>query len=117
MRMHHYLREWGLDLSKSHAFVMKTIRQSIRFSYSSACTKSGHKLACQYGARLVVQQAEATWLGLHAVHAVLSRKPQAYTRILKTLRLELACPKYRHYKKRFRSVISEGLSTLALLSF
>ncbi|RDX57229.1 hypothetical protein K466DRAFT_572951 [Polyporus arcularius HHB13444] len=117
MKMHYYLREWGLDLSKSHAFVMKTIRQTIRFSYSSACTKSGHKLARTHGARLVVQQSEATWLGVHAFHTVLSRKPQAYTGILKTLRFELALPKYRRYKKRFRDVISEGLSTLTLLSF
>lgn len=56
-------------------------------------------------------------LGVHAFHTVLSRKPQPYTKILKALHFELALPKYRHYKKRFRSVISEGLSTLTLLSF
>ena len=56
-------------------------------------------------------------LGMHAFHTVLSRKPQAYTKILKTLRFEIALPKYRHFKKRFRDVIAEGLSTLTLLSF
>ena len=54
---------------------------------------------------------------MHAFHTVLSLKPQAYTKILKTLRFEIALPKYRHFKKRFRDVIAEGLSTLTLLSF
>ncbi|KAI0787611.1 hypothetical protein C8Q74DRAFT_619004 [Fomes fomentarius] len=117
MKMHCYLREWRLDVAKSHAFILRTIRQTIRFGYSSACTKAGHKLAQSNNAAFITKQAQATWLGLHAFHTVLSRKPRAYTRLLRTLRLELSLPKYRHFKKLHRAVIAEGLSTLTLLSF
>ena len=54
---------------------------------------------------------------MHAFHTVLSRKPHAYPRIIKALRFELSLPKHRHFKKQFRAVVAEGLSTLTLLCF
>ena len=56
-------------------------------------------------------------LGLHAFHAVLSRKPHAYARLLKALSFEIALPKYRRLKQQFRPVVAEGLSTITLLCF
>ncbi|KAI0833541.1 hypothetical protein BC628DRAFT_1307532 [Trametes gibbosa] len=117
MKMHHYLREWGLDVPKHHAFVLRTIRQSIRFAYTSACNKATYKLAHQHRARVSLQEREVTWLGLHAFHTVFSRKPHAYARLLKTLNFELSLARYRHLRKRFRVVVADGLSTLALLCF
>ncbi|KAI8969503.1 hypothetical protein BD414DRAFT_428477 [Trametes punicea] len=117
MKMHHYLRQWRLDVSKHHAFVLKTIRQSIRFAYQSARSKASHRLARTHDARVDLQERQVTWLGLHAFHAVLSRKPQAYARLLKVLTFELSLPRYRHLRKRFRRVVTEGLSTLTLLCF
>ncbi|PIL35516.1 hypothetical protein GSI_02244 [Ganoderma sinense ZZ0214-1] len=117
MKMHHYLRQWGLNIDKSHTFIMRTIRQTIRFSYTSLCQKATHKLATKHGARIVVEKLQATWLGIHAFHTVFSRKPHSYARLLKSLRFDLSLPKYRLFKKQYRGVIAEGLSTLTLLSF
>ncbi|TBU33338.1 hypothetical protein BD311DRAFT_774453 [Dichomitus squalens] len=117
MKMYHYLRQWGLDVSKGRAFILRTIRQSIRFSYSSICIKAGHKLATQHRARVIVQKSEVTWLGTHAFHAVFSRKPHAYAGLLKSLQFDLSLHKYRRFKKQFREVIAEGLSPLTLLCF
>ncbi|KAI0749802.1 hypothetical protein C8Q80DRAFT_1100978 [Daedaleopsis nitida] len=119
MKMHHYLREWRLDVAKNHDFILRTVRQTIRFAHSSAHTKAGHKLAQAHDARLLArgQHAHVTWLGLHAFHTVLSRKPQAYTCLLRALRFELSLPKYRHCSKQLRTVVVEGLSTLTLLNF
>lgn len=155
MKMHYYLREWGLDLSKSHAFVMSRSLQLLHGHMKAhVCANRNdsadhtllllirmHQVRPQtsphpwrtaggpaVGSDLVsdvtgvsesstLNDPTARRLGVHAFHTVLSRKPQAYTGILKTLRFELALPKYRRYKKRFRDVISEGLSTLTLLSF
>ncbi|KAI0707305.1 hypothetical protein C8Q76DRAFT_770957 [Earliella scabrosa] len=117
MKMHHYLRQWGLDVAKSHTYIMKTIRQTVRFAYSSACNQARHKLAQSNHARIVTHEPQAIWLGLHAFHTVLSRKPHAYTGILRVLRFELSLPKYRHFKKQHRAVIAQGLSTLTLLCF
>ncbi|KAH9846654.1 hypothetical protein C2E23DRAFT_743609 [Lenzites betulinus] len=117
MKMHHYLRAWGLDVPKHHAFVLRTIRHAIRFAYTSACNKATHKLAHTHRGRVSLQEREVTWLGLHAFHTVFSRKPQAYTRLLKTLHFELSLARYRHLRKRFRGVVVEGLSTLTLLCF
>ncbi|OJT07372.1 Telomerase reverse transcriptase [Trametes pubescens] len=117
MKMHHYLRQWGLDVPKHHAFVLKTIRQAIRFAYTSACNKATHKLARTHAARIDLQERQAAWLGLHAFHTVFSRKPQAYARLLKALSFELSLPRYRCLRKRFRGVVAEGLSTLTLLCF
>ncbi len=94
-----------------------TIRQTIRFSYTSLCTKASHKLATKHGARIIVERPQATWLGLHAFHTVFSRKPHAYARLLKSLHFDLSLPKYRLCKKQYRGVVAEGLSTLTLLSF
>ncbi|KAI0359806.1 hypothetical protein OH77DRAFT_869323 [Trametes cingulata] len=117
MKMHHYLRQWGLDVGKHHAFVLKTIRQTIRFAYTSACKKATHKLARTHNARVDLQERQVTWLGLHAFYTVLSRKPEAYARLLRVLSFELSLPRYRHLRKQFRGVVSEGLTTLSLLCF
>ncbi|KAI0326934.1 hypothetical protein GY45DRAFT_1257955 [Cubamyces sp. BRFM 1775] len=117
MKMHYYLKEWRLDTSKHHMFVLKTIRRTIHFAYTSACNKATHKLARAHRARVELQERQVTWLGLHAFHSVLSRKPQAYTRLLKVLSFQLALPRYRHLRKRFRGVVAEGLSTVTLLCF
>ncbi|CDO70652.1 hypothetical protein BN946_scf184756.g19 [Trametes cinnabarina] len=117
MKMHYYLREWKPDVSKHHAFILKTIRQSIRFAYKSACIKARHKLARTHNARVDLYERQVIWLGLQAFHTVLSRKPYAYTRLLKVLSFELSLPRYRNLRKRFRPVIAEGLSTLTVLSF
>ena len=56
-------------------------------------------------------------LGTHAFHTVFSRKPHAYTDILKKLRFQLSLAKYKHFKKRYRDVIAEGLTVLTSLCF
>ncbi|KAL7279239.1 hypothetical protein ACG7TL_007079 [Trametes sanguinea] len=117
MKMHHYLRSWGLDVSKHHAFVLKTIRQALRFAYTSACNKASHKLARTHDAHVELHERQVTWLGLHAFRTVLSRKPQAYVRLLKVLGFELSLPRYRGLRKRFRPVLTDGLSTLSSLCF
>ncbi|KAI0635987.1 hypothetical protein C8Q77DRAFT_1216500 [Trametes polyzona] len=117
MKMHHYLRQWGLDVSKHHAFVLKTIRQAIRFAYASARNKATHKLARTHGARIELQERHVTWLGLHAFHTVFMCKPQAYARLLRALSFEMGLPRYRPLRRRFRSVVAEGLTTLSLLCF
>ncbi|KAI0775157.1 hypothetical protein BD413DRAFT_603135 [Trametes elegans] len=117
MKMHHYLRQWGLDVSTHHAFVLKTIRQTIRFAYTSVCNKAGHKLARAHAARVDFHERQVTWLGLHAFHTVLSRKPQAYARLLKVLGFELSLARHRQFRKRFRNVVVDGLSTMTLLCF
>ncbi len=85
MKMHHYLRQWGLDVPKHHAFVLsapsspfasaeyvvlivwprvfpaETIRQAIRFAYTSACNKATHKLARTHAARIDLQERQAAW--------------------------------------------------------
>ncbi|KAJ8494766.1 hypothetical protein ONZ51_g2140 [Trametes cubensis] len=117
MKMHYYLKEWRLDMAKHHMFVLNTIRRTIRFAYTSACNKATHKLARAHHARVNLQERQVTWLGLHAFHSVLSRKPQAYARLLKMLSFQLSLPRYRHLRKRFRGVVAEGLSTVTLLCF
>lgn len=118
------------------AFSTETIRQAIRFAYTSACNKAIHKLARTHGARIDLQERQVTWcvycdspcyshspryfthrLGLHAFHTVFTRKPQAYARLLKALSFELSLLRYRCLRKRFRGVVAEGLSTLTLLCF
>lgn len=83
MKMHHYLRQWCLDILKHHAFVLstpaplcarkarrddhlhafsaETIRQAIRFAYTSACNKGAHKLARTHAARIDLQERQVTW--------------------------------------------------------
>ena len=71
----------------------------------------------QQRARIILQKSEVTWLGIHAFHTVLSRKPHAYTDLLKSLHFDLSLPKYRRFMKRFRGVVAEGLSPLTSLGF
>ncbi|OBZ72156.1 Telomerase reverse transcriptase [Grifola frondosa] len=117
MKMHHYLRSWGLNVPGSFSFILRTIRQMIRYTYATMRNKSTNKVAKAGGGRCDVKEVQILWLGAHAFHTVLSRKPMSYKRILKSLEFELSLPRNRRLRKEFRAVTTEGLTILTLLSF
>ncbi|OSX57794.1 hypothetical protein POSPLADRAFT_1155834 [Postia placenta MAD-698-R-SB12] len=119
MKMHHYLRQWGINVSKGTTFLRNTIQQMIRYTYATMRNKASNKVAKASGGCCTVQQAQVTWcvLGTHAFHAVLTRKPHMYPQLIKWLNFELARPRHRRLKKQFRGIVKEGLNTLTVLAF
>ncbi|CCM03069.1 uncharacterized protein FIBRA_05189 [Fibroporia radiculosa] len=117
MKMHHYLHQWGLNTKKSSPFLRNTIHQVIRYTYAAMRNKATNRVAKASEGRFVVQQAQTIWMGTHAFHTVLSRKPHTYANLIKWLKLELMRPRSRRLKKEFRGIVKEGLTMLTLLAF
>ncbi|KAL6302425.1 hypothetical protein BKA93DRAFT_736907 [Sparassis latifolia] len=117
MKMHHYLRQWGLDVQKSSVFIRNTVRQVIRYTFATIRNKASNRLATIHGGRCDVQEAQVLWLGTHAFYTVLSCKPRIYSQLLGKLKFELALPRYRRLRKQFCPVVKEGLATMQLLAF
>ncbi|KAH9838284.1 uncharacterized protein C8Q71DRAFT_705274 [Rhodofomes roseus] len=117
MKMHHYLRQWGLNVKKNHAFLRGTIQQMIRYTFATMRNKSSNKVAKRSGGRCDVHQDQVIWLGTHAFYTVLSRKPKTHCQLIKWLKLELSRPRNRRLRKSFRGIAKDGLATLSALAF
>ncbi|OCH93027.1 hypothetical protein OBBRIDRAFT_725550 [Obba rivulosa] len=117
MKMHHYLGTRGLTIRENAPFILNAIRQYLRETFVAMKSKALSKTARANGGRCDVQASELTWLGTHAFHVVLSRKSSVYTKLLKSLELQLATPRQRLFKQRFRGVIREGLGMVVMLDF
>ena len=47
----------------------------------------------------------------HAFHLILSRKAHSYRSLLVYLDFEIGRPKYRRYRRKFKSLVREGQAT------
>ncbi|KAI0734345.1 hypothetical protein BC629DRAFT_1301551 [Irpex lacteus] len=117
MKMHYYLRSWKFDARNRSAFLTSTIRQMIRYAYSSMHNKGTNKVAKASGGKCEVTKAVVLWLGTHAFHSVLSCKSQAYQTVLRGLEFDLSLPQYRRLRKRMKKVVREGQEVIRVLSF
>ncbi|KAI0690147.1 hypothetical protein BC835DRAFT_1281486 [Cytidiella melzeri] len=117
MKMHHYLRSWKFDTRKGSAFLTNTIRQMIKYTYTSMRNNALNKVAKASGGRCETQKAVVLWLGAHAFHTALCCKSQAYQAVLRSLEFDLSLPQYRRVRKRMRKVVREGQEVIRMLSF
>ncbi|KAI5122895.1 hypothetical protein M0805_007573 [Coniferiporia weirii] len=102
------------ETSASGAFLLSTIRQSIRYTYSSIRTKVAGRVAQQAGARCSLSRNEIIWLGTHAYHSVLTLKRTAYAHagVLGALAADLAHPHYGTVRKRLGRIARESLDAM-----
>ncbi|KAL9714258.1 Telomerase reverse transcriptase [Leucoagaricus gongylophorus] len=108
MKMHCYLREWPPGWHEQRtSLVCRTVQKMIiGLMHSQARRLSGDDDDDDDDGfvRKVV-----TWLGYHAFHEILSRKPARYGVIIGWLKSQLNNPRYRGCEKRFRALVHEGL--------
>ncbi|KAF7292779.1 Telomerase reverse transcriptase [Mycena indigotica] len=104
LKMHFYLRGWGLDTRKHARFLWETIRQMINYCYHSITNKSATTLAARHGGRANVDKSVLTWLGSQAFHAILSKRPTRYAEVIKRLKAYNATPRGQRYARRFRKL-------------
>ncbi|KIJ66967.1 hypothetical protein HYDPIDRAFT_85200, partial [Hydnomerulius pinastri MD-312] len=115
-KMHHYLESWKIDITKKTPFIRNTIRQMVRYAYAVILQKSSSKVSRANGGRCDVQKTHVLWLGTHAFHAVLSRKPELYaSSLLRPLAFELSLPRSRRIRSRFRGLVKESWSIMVSL--
>ncbi|KAI0342800.1 hypothetical protein BDW22DRAFT_1329938 [Trametopsis cervina] len=117
MKMHYYLRTWRPDVAKSSGFLTSTIRQMIRYTYSTMRNKATNKVSRASGGKCEVSKPIVLWLGTRAFYTVLSCKAEAYHDILRSLEFDLGLPQYRRLGKRMKKVVKEGDELISVLSF
>ncbi|KAL1739063.1 hypothetical protein HDZ31DRAFT_69333, partial [Schizophyllum fasciatum] len=113
MKMHGYLRAYGIGMRGNGRLVLDTIHKTIAYAYASLRGQLRKTTAGEAG----LQKATVTWLGLHAFSTILSRKPRDYALVRKALNSELRAPRYRRYAHRFRNVVHEGLVGMSGIPF
>ncbi|KII85188.1 hypothetical protein PLICRDRAFT_116594 [Plicaturopsis crispa FD-325 SS-3] len=117
MKMHDYIRCWGINPTKSAKFIHDTVRQMIYYAYASIRNKASNSVAKAGAGKCDIQKAPVVWLGTHAFHAVLSRKPKAYAQVIKSLAFEMSLPQHRRSRKRFRGLVAQGLAGVSQINF
>jgi len=117
MKMHLYIRDWGISTNKSSKFIRDSVHQVIRYAYASMRNKASNKVARTSAGKCDIEKDHVIWLGTHAFHAVLSRKAPNYPALLRYLAFELALSRHKRSRKRFRMLVREGLISMAQISF
>ncbi|TFK45866.1 hypothetical protein OE88DRAFT_1639321 [Heliocybe sulcata] len=117
MKMHHYIRSSALDVHRKSKSLHNTIKQMLQFTHAAICNRASNKMARSQGASCRVDKKVVLFFGAHAFHLVLSCKPEAYQTLLKPLAFQLSLPGNKILRSRYRSILTEGASTLTLLSF
>ncbi|KAM0789504.1 hypothetical protein ACM66B_000323 [Microbotryomycetes sp. NB124-2] len=84
-----YVKVWGADPRKQPVFFTNTLRQLVRFHYSVVQSRVTAKQARCIGAKCDVKRPFILWLGLHAFHRVLSRKPAVWSSVLHQVSQEM----------------------------
>jgi len=117
MKMHQYIRSWGINMTKSSKFIQNSVRQVIRYAYATIRNKASNKVARASAGKCEIQKDHVIWLGTHAFHAVLSRKAHNYPSLLRHLTFELSLPRHKRFRQRFRALVREGLVSMAQITF
>ncbi|RDB25955.1 Telomerase reverse transcriptase [Hypsizygus marmoreus] len=118
MKMHGYLRDWGIGAHKNAAFIHNTVHKMVTISYTSIRNKTSRKLHTKSNdTSFRIQKPAVTWLGTRAFHAVLNQKPQRYGSLLRSLGRELSRPHNKRFKRQFHSLVKEGQAGMSQIAF
>lgn len=105
LKFHAYVREWGTDPRRRPAFFEGALEHILQFMYVAIKNRSRTKAAREAGGECDIQRSSVTWLGMHAFHRVLTRKPTAYGALLPHLARELRRPAAVVMAHRLRKVV------------
>ncbi|TFK40171.1 hypothetical protein BDQ12DRAFT_721638 [Crucibulum laeve] len=89
-----------------------TVQKAITYSYSTIRGQLKRKSMQPNRNPAGISKSSVIWLGNHAFHAVIGRKPGNYVKLLKSLQFELSRPRYRRYQKRFSRLVKDGQEAL-----
>ncbi|CAA7267063.1 unnamed protein product [Cyclocybe aegerita] len=113
VKMHEYIRDWSANRRRNNTFLQNVIRKTILYNYTSLRTQAMRRGAPASEKGPEIHKEAATWLGMHAFHHVLSRRPYKYGSLLKWLESELRRSKCRRFSRRFSKLVKEGQAGLA----
>ncbi|KAJ8072353.1 Telomerase reverse transcriptase [Marasmius tenuissimus] len=113
MKMHCFLRHWDIKAKKNKGFIYETIKQMLSYCFVSIRNKTLNKVAKENGASVALEKPDVVWLGMHAFHTVLSRKPTQYSALVRLLAFQLGLPKNKRRGRRFARLVKEGSATFS----
>ncbi|KAF7979113.1 hypothetical protein HWV62_43323 [Athelia sp. TMB] len=117
MKMHRYIRTWGINTIKNSAFIERAIQQIILHTYTSIRNKGSNHVARVSAGRCEILKTHVNWLGTHAFYTVLARKSFCYAAVVRHLKFDLCLPRQRVSRRRFRSLVKEGLASMTHITF
>ncbi|KAF4597579.1 hypothetical protein EYR40_008041 [Pleurotus pulmonarius] len=109
MRTHAYVRSWGIKTKRDSLYLYRSICRVVRYTSNSLCASNP--------AHAALRRTDLIWLGTHAFMSILSLKSLHNRHTLGMLLRDLASLRYRHNNKRFRKLVTEGLSSLTPIHF
>lgn len=131
--------EWPfthLTVREAYLHAIDTVRQMILYCYAVIRSKRSSRIAKLNHGSISVSKSNVIWwveciwlhvrqylmlknirLGTYAFHSVLSRKPQPYGSLLRSLALDLERLKHRQCSRRFRKLVKEGMAGLVEIAF
>ncbi|KAJ3797016.1 hypothetical protein GGU11DRAFT_786233 [Lentinula aff. detonsa] len=89
------------------------------YCFAAMRGKALNRIAKTSNCHVTVRKADVLWLGAHAFHKILSRRPQRYLSLLKRMALDMKRGRNdnEHRHKRFRQVLHHGSAFLEHVQF
>ncbi|BGP08731.1 Telomerase reverse transcriptase [Rhodotorula toruloides] len=103
-----YVQEWGTDPRRKTGFLYKVIQQVVNFQWADIVSKSRSRKAQALKVELGLKRLWIVWLGYHAFHRVLSRRPSVYSSILTMLARDVRASAYSAARLHLAKVVAKG---------
>ncbi|GAA5959406.1 hypothetical protein JCM21900_006848 [Sporobolomyces salmonicolor] len=104
-----YVQEWSWDLRHRLGFFWRAIQQIVRFKYTALTHQASSRKARKLQVALGIKRSWVAWLGYHAFHRVLSRRPSSSAPLLDLLANEVRSSAMRHSLPHLRKIVeAEG---------
>ncbi|KAK4334926.1 Telomerase reverse transcriptase [Rhodotorula toruloides] len=103
-----YVQEWGTDPRRKTGFLYKIIQQVVNFQWADVVSKSRSRKAQALKVELGLKRLWFVWLGYHAFHRVLSRRPSVYSSLLTLLSRDVRGSAYTSARLHLAKVVAKG---------
>ncbi|KAG0659712.1 hypothetical protein C6P46_005071 [Rhodotorula mucilaginosa] len=108
-----YVQEWGIDARRKSSFLYNNVQQVVAFQWSAIVNQARSVKARALGAEMTLRRNWVIWLGLHAFHRVLSRRPAVYSPLLKALARDLRGSMYGGARVHLQKVVGHASTAFA----
>ncbi|GAA5910442.1 telomerase reverse transcriptase [Sporobolomyces salmoneus] len=102
-----YVQEWCGSLKGKTVFFWNVIQKVVKYEHSALFRQGTSRKAAKLDAAFNLERTHVIWLGYHAFHRVLSRRPAAFSPLIRLLLAEIKTPLVRGHLPTLKKIVKD----------